>query len=104
MFVIRQTVVARSLARLRAQKTHTLFAGYLYLQKRASELDRLTDLQPEFSSFFKYFLLVGNPPLRSPTSSHSRSRPQAQRIDGSTRTLRALTRLAHCAQSSLFAR
>jgi hypothetical protein len=66
VFVIRRDIVARSLARLRSQKTHTLFAGYLYLQKRAVELGRLTDLQPEFASFFKTFFLVGNAPLGTP--------------------------------------
>jgi hypothetical protein len=65
-YVVRRQIVARCLSRLREQKTHTLFAGYLYLQQRASQLDRLEDLQPEFLPFFKQFFLVGNHPLGAP--------------------------------------
>lgn len=57
MYVIRKEIVAESLNRLREQKTHALFAGYIYLQRRAAELERLTDLQPEFLPFFKQFFL-----------------------------------------------
>lgn len=64
--VIRKSVVARSLARLRKQKIHTLFTGYLHLQQRASELGRLEDLQPKFLQFFDRFFLVGNHPLGAP--------------------------------------
>jgi len=64
--VIRKEIVARSLARLREQKTHTLFAGYLYLQYRAAQLGRLNDLQPVFSPFFKQFFQVANHPLGTP--------------------------------------
>jgi hypothetical protein len=64
--VIRKRIVARSLARLREQKTHTFFAGYLYLQQRTAQLGRLEDLQPDFLSFFKTFFLVGNHPLGAP--------------------------------------
>ena len=64
--VIRKQIIAQSLARLREQRTHTLFAGYLYLQRRASLLDRLEDLQPEFLPFFKHFFFVGNHPLGAP--------------------------------------
>jgi hypothetical protein len=66
MKVIRKRIVANSLARLREQKTHTLFAGYLYLQQRATQLGRLDDLQPDFLSFFKKFYFVGNHPLGAP--------------------------------------
>ena len=66
MKVIRKRIVANSLARLREQKTHTLFAGYLYLQQRATQLGRLNDLQPDFLSFFKKFYFVGNHPLGAP--------------------------------------
>ena len=66
MKVIRKRIVANSLARLREQKTHTLFAGYLYLQQRATQLGRLDDLQPDFLSFFKKFFFVGNHPLGAP--------------------------------------
>jgi hypothetical protein len=65
-YVIRKQVVAQCLSRLRKQKTHTLFPGYLYLQRRASQLGRLEDLQPDFLSFFKQFFLVGNHPLGAP--------------------------------------
>ena len=61
-YVIRKQIVARALSRLREQKTHTLFAGYLYLQHRSAQLHRLEDLQPDFISFFKQFLRVGNHP------------------------------------------
>jgi hypothetical protein len=66
MNVVRKRIVARCLSRLRAQKTHTLFAGYLYLQQRASQLGRLEDLQPEFLPFFQQFFLVANHPLGTP--------------------------------------
>jgi hypothetical protein len=64
--VIRKEIVARSLARLREQKTHTLFAGYLCLQYRAAQLGRLNDLQPEFLQFFKQFFQVADHPLGTP--------------------------------------
>lgn len=64
--VIRKHIVARSLSRLREQKTHTLFVGYLYLQQRASQLGRLDDLQPDFLLFFKKFFFVANHPLGAP--------------------------------------
>lgn len=64
--VIRKHIVARSLARLREQKTHTLFLGYLYLQQRAAELNRLDDLQPDFAAFFNHYLRVGDYPLGTP--------------------------------------
>lgn len=64
--VIRKEIVARSLARLRKQKTHTLFAGYLHLQYRATQLGRLDDLQPVFLPFFKQFFQVANHPLGTP--------------------------------------
>lgn len=66
VYVIGKQIVARSLFRLREQKTHTLFVGSLYLQQRASQMGRLEDLQPEFLSFFKQFFLVDNHPLGAP--------------------------------------
>lgn len=66
MYLIRKQVVAQSLHHLREQKTHTLFAGYIYLQQRACQLRRLNDLQPEFLPFFKQFFFVGNHPLGAP--------------------------------------
>lgn len=66
VYVVRKRIVAQSLHRLREKKTHTLFAGYLYLQQRASQLGRLDDLQPEFQPFFKQFFFVDNHPLGAP--------------------------------------
>lgn len=65
-YVIQKRFVTRALFRLREQKTHTLFAGYLYLQQRSSQLSRLEDLQPEFTPFFKRFFRVANHPLGTP--------------------------------------
>jgi len=65
-YVIRKQIVAQCLSRLRKQKTHTLFPGYLHLQQRASQLGRLTDLQPDFLLFFERFFSVGNHPLGAP--------------------------------------
>lgn len=66
MKVIRKEIVARSLARLREQKTHTLFAGYLCLQYRATEFRQLNGLKPDFLSFYKRFFQVANHPLGTP--------------------------------------
>jgi hypothetical protein len=66
VYVVNKRIVAQSLFRLREQKTHTLFAGYLYLQQRTSILGRLDDLQPEFLPFFKQFFFVENHPLGAP--------------------------------------
>lgn len=66
IYVVRKQIVAQALARLREQKTHTLFAGYLYLQQRAGQLKRLDDLQPDFRSFFKRFFRVDNHPPGAP--------------------------------------
>jgi len=65
-YVVKKQIVARSLARLRDQKTHTLFPGYLHLQQLASLNNRLDKIQPDFVSFYKRFLFVGNHPLGSP--------------------------------------
>lgn len=66
MQVIHKSVVARSLQRLRGQKTHPLFAGYFHLQQRAVELNRLTNLGPEFVKFYERFLLVKDHPIGTP--------------------------------------
>ena len=68
VYVVRKRIVARCLSRLREQKTHTLFAGYLYLQQRAAQLGRLRDLQPEFLPFFKQFFFVENHPRGEPST------------------------------------
>jgi hypothetical protein len=64
--VIRRDLVARSLARLREEKTHTLFAGYLHLQQQTCILRRLDDLRPDFTEFYKRFFAVENHPLGTP--------------------------------------
>lgn len=66
MYVVRKRIVVQALARLRGQKIHTFFTGYLCLQQRASQLGRLDDLQPEFLPFFKQYFFVGNHPLGAP--------------------------------------
>jgi hypothetical protein len=66
VYVVRKRIVAQSLSRLRNQKTHTFFAGYLHLQKLAAKRGRLEDLQPQFLPFFKQFFEVGNHPLGTP--------------------------------------
>lgn len=65
-YVIRKRIVAQCLSRLRKQRTHTLFPGYLHLQQRASQLGRLDNLQPEFLPFFKQFFEVDGHPLGAP--------------------------------------
>ncbi len=65
-YVIRKQIVAQCLSRLRKQRTHTLFPGYLHLQQRASQLGRLNDLQPDFLAFFKQFFEVDGHPLGTP--------------------------------------
>ena len=64
--VVRTRIVAQCLSRLREQKTHTFFTGYLYLQWRASQLRRLEDLRPDFVQFFKRFFFVDDHPLGAP--------------------------------------
>ena len=65
-YIIRKTVVSDSLVRLREQKIHPLFAGYLCLQRRAAQLDRLENLQPDFRDFFEEFFFVKDHPLGTP--------------------------------------
>jgi hypothetical protein len=64
--VVPQRVVAVSLARLREQQTHTLFAGYLHLQQQATQVGRLSNLRPDFLGFFRRFFRVANAPLGTP--------------------------------------
>lgn len=66
IYVIQRRVVARSFARLREQKTHTLFPGYLHLQQQAGRLGRLHDLRPDFLTFFARFFQVRDHPLGTP--------------------------------------
>ncbi len=64
--VIQTAHVARSLQRLRARPAHPFFAGYLHLQRRAAELNRLTDLEPDFTRFHQRFFLVKDHPIGTP--------------------------------------
>lgn len=64
--LIRPSIIARSLTHLRAQKTHALFAGYLYLQLQATKLNRLDNLKPDFLQFYKQFFKVADHPLGTP--------------------------------------
>ncbi len=64
--VIQRLIVARSLSRLRAQRIHPLFAGYLHLKQRAATLGRLENLEPEFGEFYKRFLWVTDHPVGTP--------------------------------------
>ncbi len=65
-YVIKKGVVSESLFRLRERRIHTLFPGYLCLQRQAAELQRFEDLQPDFRSFFNEYFLVENHPLGKP--------------------------------------
>lgn len=65
-YAISKPVVARSLVRLREQRTHPLFAGYLHLQYRSTQLGRLGNLKPDFLSYFKKFFQVADHPLGTP--------------------------------------
>lgn len=64
--VIKKPVVAASLARLREQKTHTLFAGYLHLQQLAFREGRREGLRPDFVGFFEEFFEVPGHPVGAP--------------------------------------
>jgi hypothetical protein len=55
---IHANVVARSFWRLREQKIHPNFAGYLCLKRTAARDGRTTDLRPDFKAFFDTFLRV----------------------------------------------
>jgi hypothetical protein len=66
LFVIRKQVVARSFARLRNQKTYTLYPGYLHLQEQAGRLGKLDNLLPDFRDFFERFFRVSDAPLGTP--------------------------------------
>lgn len=80
-YVVRKRIVADALARLREQRTHTLFAGYLYLQQLASQRGRLEDLQPDFRQFFQKFFEVGNHPLGAPyIKPFTEQKPSAQNL------------------------
>jgi hypothetical protein len=67
-FCLRADVVAQSLALLRSQNIHPVFAGYLCL-KRIARKDWLKQgqaaLSPNFKEFFDtYFLVAGAPPRK----------------------------------------
>jgi hypothetical protein len=64
--VIRKPIVARSLKRLRLQKIHPSFAGYLHLQQLAASTGRLNRLAPNFLVFFQQFFFVKDHPIGTP--------------------------------------
>ena len=64
--VVRKPLVSQALHRLRQQPTHTLFAGYLCLQRQTGILNRLTDLKPDFRAFYQEFFSVKDHPLGAP--------------------------------------
>jgi hypothetical protein len=66
IFVIKKDLIALSIEKLRAKKTHSLFAGYLHLQQRFAQLNRLDDLRPDFLQFYKNFFFIANHPLGTP--------------------------------------
>ncbi|WP_414657255.1 hypothetical protein ACINK0_02605 [Deinococcus sp. VB343] len=63
---IRNELIIEALSALRSRKVHPLFAGYLHLQQRCGELGRLTDLEPEFLSYFKQFYYIPGHPFGTP--------------------------------------
>lgn len=64
--VIKKQVVAAALARLRQQKIHTLFAGYLHLHQLALREGRDSNLKPDFVGFFEEFFEVPDHPVGAP--------------------------------------
>lgn len=64
--VIKKEFILKSLNYLRNQTIHPLFVGYLHLQRRSGELDRLIDLQPDFLSYYKEFFYIEGHPLGTP--------------------------------------
>ena len=65
-FVIKKKIVADCFKRLRSQKTHEHFAGYLCLQRQSARLSRLANLEPDFAAFFDEMFSVGKPPAGTP--------------------------------------
>jgi predicted ATPase len=65
-FVVKRSVAAASLRRLRQRKIHPLFGGYLHLLECAKLRRRLHDLQPDFTDFYKRYFLVRDHPIRTP--------------------------------------
>lgn len=55
-------MVAASLQRLKDQKIHRTFAGYLCLKRTAARDGRTDDLSPEFRGFFETFLRLPDAP------------------------------------------
>ena len=64
--VIKKNIVSRSFLRLRETRIHTLFPGYLCLQRQTAILERLENLQPDFRGFYNKYFRVGNSPLGFP--------------------------------------
>lgn len=64
--VLRPEIVAENFRQLRAQKTHSHFAGYLAVKRAAAGFGRGENLDVDFIEFFKTFLSVPGGPHRKP--------------------------------------
>lgn len=62
----RPDLVAESFLRLRDQKIHPHFAGYLGLKRTAARDGRTDDLKPNFKEFFQTFMQVAGGPVNRP--------------------------------------
>lgn len=58
--------VAESFSRLRDQKIHPHFAGYLALKRTVARDGRTDDLSPNFKEFFQTFMLATGGPANRP--------------------------------------
>jgi hypothetical protein len=63
---MRSEAVAESFSRLRDQKIHPHFAGYLALKRTAARDGRTDDLSPNFKEFFQTFMQVTGGPANRP--------------------------------------
>lgn len=59
---LRADVVEENLRRLKNQKIHRVFAGYLCLKRTAARDGRTSDLEPRFREFFDTFLQIPDAP------------------------------------------
>jgi hypothetical protein len=57
-YVVKPDIIAGCFKRLRSQKIHPHFAGYLCLRRSAAQAQRLDGLKPEFIEFHREFLGV----------------------------------------------
>ena len=64
--VIKSSLILNAINSLRSQKTHPLFAGYLHLIQRSRELKTISNLEPDFQSFFRSNFFVEGHPIGTP--------------------------------------